>query len=112
MAAGGAGDRRALGDSPGCGCSSLYAFVASVLPVWLLLQPRDYLNSHQLVTGLVVALGSGSWSLQPTIVAPAVNLHPAKARRRMIPVLVRHHCVRGDLGVSRPGVLGDDVEAS
>ena len=29
-----------------------YSFVASVLPVWLLLQPRDYLNSHQLVTGL------------------------------------------------------------
>ena len=29
----------------------LYSFVASVLPVWLLLQPRDYLNAHQLVTG-------------------------------------------------------------
>jgi carbon starvation protein len=32
----------------------IYAFVASVLPVWLLLQPRDYLNSHQLITGLVL----------------------------------------------------------
>ncbi|MCZ6570148.1 MAG: carbon starvation protein A, partial [Deltaproteobacteria bacterium] len=32
----------------------LYSFVASVLPVWLLLQPRDYLNSHQLVTGLLL----------------------------------------------------------
>ena len=30
-----------------------YAFAASVLPVWLLLQPRDYLNSHQLITALV-----------------------------------------------------------
>ena len=35
----------------------LYSYVASVLPVWTLLQPRDYINSHQLLTalGLVVA---------------------------------------------------------
>ena len=26
----------------------LYAMIASCLPVWLLLQPRDYINSHQL----------------------------------------------------------------
>lgn len=39
-----------------------YAFLASVLPVWLLLQPRDYINSFQLyfalgtiLLGLVVA---------------------------------------------------------
>jgi carbon starvation protein len=51
----------------------VYSFVASVLPVWLLLQPRDYLNSHQLVTGLVV-LGAGLMVLQPTVVAPALNL--------------------------------------
>jgi carbon starvation protein len=29
-----------------------YAGVASLLPVWLLLQPRDYINSHQLIVGL------------------------------------------------------------
>jgi carbon starvation protein len=35
----------------------IYCFVASVLPVWLLLQPRDYVNSHQLLValGLLVA---------------------------------------------------------
>ncbi|QDT03277.1 Carbon starvation protein A [Rubripirellula lacrimiformis] len=34
----------------------VYSYVASVLPVWLLLQPRDYINSLQLITalGLVV----------------------------------------------------------
>ena len=26
----------------------IYSFIASVLPVWLLLQPRDYINCHQL----------------------------------------------------------------
>ncbi|MCH2131042.1 MAG: carbon starvation protein A [Pirellulaceae bacterium] len=31
-----------------------YCFVASVLPVWVLLQPRDYINSHQLVVALVL----------------------------------------------------------
>jgi len=44
-----------------------YAFLASVLPVWLLLQPRDYINSFQLyfalatmTVGLVVACFVGA----------------------------------------------------
>jgi carbon starvation protein len=55
-----------------------YSFVASVLPVWLLLQPRDYLNSHQLLTGLTL-LTLGLVILQPTIQAPAVRLWPEGA---------------------------------
>jgi carbon starvation protein len=36
----------------------LYAFVASRIPVWVLLQPRDYINSHQLFIALgVIFLG-------------------------------------------------------
>ncbi len=45
----------------------LYSYAASVLPVWLLLQPRDYINSLQLLSalglvvfGLVVAAFSDS----------------------------------------------------
>ncbi|MBW1762698.1 MAG: carbon starvation protein A [Deltaproteobacteria bacterium] len=30
----------------------IYSAIASLLPVWLLLQPRDYINSHQLFVGL------------------------------------------------------------
>jgi carbon starvation protein len=56
----------------------VYSFVASVLPVWLLLQPRDYLNSHQLISGLVL-LTLGLIVLQPTVVAPAVQLSPEGA---------------------------------
>jgi carbon starvation protein len=56
----------------------IYSLFASVLPVWLLLQPRDYLNSHQLITGLV-ALALGLVVLQPTIVAPALNPNPEGA---------------------------------
>ena len=44
-----------------------YAFVASVLPVWLLLQPRDYINSYLLYVGLgVMLLGLIVW--RPSIV--------------------------------------------
>jgi len=55
-----------------------YSFVASVLPVWLLLQPRDYINSHQLVTGLIV-LSAGLVVLRPDVVAPALNARPEGA---------------------------------
>lgn len=34
-----------------------YCAIASVLPVWLLLQPRDYINSHQLLVALVLLIG-------------------------------------------------------
>ncbi|MEQ9408168.1 MAG: carbon starvation protein A [Fuerstiella sp.] len=55
----------------------VYCFFASVLPVWLLLQPRDYINSHQLivalcllVAGLAVAGLNGTADL--TASAPAI----------------------------------------
>jgi carbon starvation protein len=56
----------------------IYSFVASVLPVWLLLQPRDYLNAHQLITGLSL-LTLGLVVLRPDVVAPAFNLSPEGA---------------------------------
>ena len=34
-----------------------YCFLASVLPVWLLLQPRDFVNSQQLFVALVLLVG-------------------------------------------------------
>ena len=49
-----------------------YSFIASTMPVWLLLQPRDYLNSHQLVTALVL-LTLGLIHLHPPVVAPVIN---------------------------------------
>ncbi len=56
----------------------LYAFLASVLPVWSLLQPRDFLNSLLLYFGLG-GLYVGFFILQPQFVAPAVRLHPEGA---------------------------------
>ena len=55
----------------------VYCFAASVLPVWLLLQPRDFVNAQQLVialvllvAGLVVASLTGQTALTTT--APAI----------------------------------------
>ncbi len=56
----------------------VYAFMASVLPVWSLLQPRDFLNSLLLYLGLG-GLYIGFFFLQPQFVAPAVRLHPPGA---------------------------------
>ncbi len=53
-----------------------YALIASVLPVWLLLQPRDYLNSFQLYLGMGL-LYAGLVVTRPEIVAPALNSAPA-----------------------------------
>jgi carbon starvation protein len=55
-----------------------YAFGASVLPVWLLLQPRDYLNSLLLYLGLGLIFG-GVLLLRPGFVAPAIDLSPPGA---------------------------------
>jgi len=63
----------------------IYAFVASVLPVWLLLQPRDFLNSLLLYLALFSML-IGFFMLSPDWAAPAVNLHP-KGAPPMLPFL-------------------------
>jgi carbon starvation protein len=57
----------------------LYAGIASLLPVWLLLQPRDYINGIQLFVGLGLLYGAVLIA-NPTIVAPAINANlPASA---------------------------------
>lgn len=50
----------------------VYAFFASVLPIWLLLQPRDYVNSHQLFVAFGIIF-LGVLVVNPEVVAPAVN---------------------------------------
>ncbi|MEN9635285.1 MAG: Carbon starvation protein [Verrucomicrobiota bacterium] len=49
-----------------------YGFLASVLPVWLLLAPRDYLSTFMKI-GTVMALGLAVIVLAPTLKMPAVT---------------------------------------
>jgi carbon starvation protein len=56
----------------------VYSFIASVLPVWMLLQPRDYINGQQLAVGLGLMV-VGLFIVQPEVVAPAFNPDPVGA---------------------------------
>ncbi len=56
----------------------IYAFIASTLPVWQLLQPRDYINGHQLFVAMGL-LALGVLFSHPPLVAPALNLNPEGA---------------------------------
>jgi carbon starvation protein len=53
-------------------CIAAYGFIASVLPVWLLLCPRDYLSSY-LKLGTIFALVAGILIVQPQIQMPGVT---------------------------------------
>jgi carbon starvation protein len=56
----------------------VYCFLASVLPVWQLLQPRDYINSFLLYLGLG-SMFAGFFLLGPQFQAPAVQIDPVGA---------------------------------
>ncbi|MEO6259733.1 MAG: carbon starvation protein A [Thermoanaerobaculia bacterium] len=51
---------------------AIYGFIASVLPVWMLLCPRDYLSSYMKL-GTIAALVFGTVIVAPHIYAPAVS---------------------------------------
>ncbi|EUA33831.1 carbon starvation CstA family protein [Mycobacterium xenopi 3993] len=50
----------------------VYGFAASVLPVWLLLAPRDYLSTFMKV-GAIALLAVGVVVARPVMQAPALS---------------------------------------
>ena len=50
----------------------VYGFAASVLPVWLLLCPRDYLSTY-LKIGTVIMLAGGIFFVQPTLLMEPIT---------------------------------------
>ena len=64
----------------------VYCFIASVLPVTTLLQPRDYINSHQLFVALGL-LVVGLLVARPEFVAPAINHSPPDDAPPIFPFL-------------------------
>jgi carbon starvation protein len=65
----------------------IYSYVASVLPVWMLLQPRDYINSLQLISalglivvGLMVAGLVGGAPLETGGARPPLEMAAAAVR--------------------------------
>ena len=61
----------------------VYIFIAARLPVWLVVQSRDYINYHQLFIALgVLTLGVFALAFAGggEVVAPAVNVAPPVRR--------------------------------
>jgi carbon starvation protein len=59
-----------------------YGFIASILPITALLQPRDFINSHQLVIAmvlLILGVVAASFLGRLEMVAPALQPTPEKA---------------------------------
>ncbi|BAP14226.1 carbon starvation protein CstA [Alcanivorax sp. NBRC 101098] len=63
-----------------------YAAVASLLPVWMLLQPRDYINGLQLFVGLILLYGAVLLG-NPHVVAPMINSDIPAGTPSLIPLL-------------------------
>ena len=64
----------------------IYAAIASMLPVWVLLQPRDYINGLQLFIGLFLLYGAVVIAT-PDISAPAFNDLTGKDAPSIVPLL-------------------------
>lgn len=64
----------------------LYALIASLLPVWCMLQPRGAINGIQLFVGLGLLYGAILLA-NPTVVAPAINLHTPAGSPPIFPLL-------------------------
>ena len=91
-----------------------YGFVASVLPVWMLLAPRDYLSTFMKI-GTIALLALG-------VVVAAADAEDGRghrlrlARRRpglrglALPVRLHHHRLRRAVRLPRPDLLRHDAE--
>ena len=64
----------------------VYAAIASTLPVWVLLQPRDYINGLQLFVGLILLYGA-VFLVMPDITAPAINFQTGEDAPSLLPLL-------------------------
>ena len=91
----------------------VYGFIASVLPVWLLLAPRDYLSAFMKV-GTIMILGIAIMFVMPPLQdagGDAVHRrHRPGVRRQAVPVCVHHHRVRRGLGLPRADLERHDAE--
>ena len=69
----------------------IYSYIASVLPVWVLLQPRDYINSLQLISALgLVMIGlivAGLFGGAPLVDAESIGTEIASAESMARPPL-------------------------
>ncbi|MEL4359285.1 MULTISPECIES: carbon starvation CstA family protein [unclassified Luteococcus] len=59
-------------------CLIIYGFIAAILPVWLLLAPRDYLSTFMKV-GVIAMLAIAIVFVQPQITVPAISEYASRS---------------------------------
>ena len=90
----------------------VYAAIASMLPVWVLLQPRDFINGMQLFVGLILLYGAVLISL-PDISAPAFNNQMAEDAPSLVPLLfvtIACGAVSGFHGIVSSGTSSKQID--
>ena len=92
---------------------AIYGFAASVLPVWLLLAPRDYLSAFMKI-GTIAFLIIGVIAVQPDVAHAGVLAVHRRGRadhpRQGVPVRLHHDRLRRHLGLPRADLVGDDAQ--
>jgi len=90
----------------------IYAAIASMLPVWVLLQPRDFINGMQLFVGLFLLYGAVLLSL-PDISAPAFNSQLVAESPSLVPLLfvtIACGAVSGFHGIVSSGTTSKQID--
>ena len=90
----------------------VYAAIASMLPVWVLLQPRDFINGIQLFVGLFLLYGAVLLSL-PDISAPAFNSLVTLESPSLMPLLfvtIACGAVSGFHGIVSSGTTSKQID--
>ena len=89
-----------------------YAAIASMLPVWALLQPRDFINGLQLFVGLFLLYGA-VFLFMPDISAPAFNTQINQDTPSILPLLfvtIACGAVSGFHGIVASGTSSKQVD--
>lgn len=90
----------------------IYAGIASVLPVWMLLQPRDYVNGIQLFIALAL-LYISIVIVSPPVIAPAITSNVIDNWHILIPALfvtVACGAISGFHGIVSSGTTSKQVD--
>ena len=88
----------------------IYSAITSLIPVWILLQPRDYINSHQLIVGLILIYLS-IFIIQPEIIAPPIaNINNGPPMIPFLFVTIACGAISGFHGLVSSGTTSKQVE--
>ena len=91
----------------------IYAAIASILPVWVLMCPRDYLSSYMKV-GVIVVLAVGHFPGAARLENARHDALPGRRRagreRLGLAVRLHRHHVRGAVGLPCPDRVGHHAE--